>query len=138
MKFMILNPDEKWEDTMKVLELKRDNSIDRRKINTDDCEIYVRGERWVIEYEGKVIYDEYRSFEYPFFENALHFMNPSNRAVWKTVGELVTFRQAIREATVQGTDYCDMLYENISKRQYNEFMKLARAHDKVHHGSNTF
>jgi hypothetical protein len=138
MKFNIYHPDEKWEDTLKVLEAKRDNKIDTRKINANDCQIYVRGLRWIIEYNGKIIYDEHRSVEYPFFESALHFMNPANRAKWKTVAELATFRQAIREATVQGTDYCDMLRENISRRQYNEFMILAREHDAIHHGSNTF
>lgn len=138
MKYKILHPKEDPEETLQFVEAKRDKNIDCRKINAADCAIYLRGQRWVVEYNSKVLYDEHRSEHYPFFENALHFMNPSRRAKWKTVAELVKFRQAIREATVQGTDYCDMLYENISQKKYREFLVLARAHDVVHHGSHTF
>ncbi len=108
-------------------------------LNAADCRIYMRGKVWVIKFQEDIIYYETHSDNYPFFEAAFHVLNIEKRAKWKTVGTLITLRQAIREATVQGTDYREMLYEKpLTKETYKTFMRLARAHDLVHHGSHTF
>ena len=65
-------------------------------------------------------------------------MNPSKRADWKNLRELLSFRAVIREATVQRTEFCKILYVDISKQDYDEFMILAREQDRLHHGVNTF
>jgi hypothetical protein len=112
---------------------------EKQNINAADCRIYMRGQVWIIEHEGELLYYETHSESYPFFEMAFHYMNVEKRAKWKTVGELITFRQAIREATVQGTDYCEtILEEPLTTRIYQKFMKFARAHDLMHHGGHTF
>jgi uridine phosphorylase len=66
-------------------------------------------------------------------------MNSDNVKKWKTVRALITFRQAIRDASVQGYVVTeDYLYENISKVDYDTFLRVARKYDKMHHGSVTF
>lgn len=65
-------------------------------------------------------------------------MNPSKRANWKTLEELFAFCTTIREANVQGTELGDLLYPNIAKADYDEFMSLVREQDRLHHGVSTF
>lgn len=138
MKYKTIEPDEAPEATIKAIRRKVVKYGHKFELNTADCEIYRRGKFWIIEHDGDVIYYETHSENYPFFESAFHLMCPAKRADWKTVRELATFRQAIREATVQGTDYCDMLEEPLTLQTYREFMRFARAHDLQHHGSHTF
>ena len=138
MKYEVINPDEDIIVTRELLEGYYKDPLEKWKINAADCRIFMRGQVWIIEHEGEVLYYETHSEAYPFFENAFHYMNVEKRAKWKTLGELITFRNAIREATVQGTDYCDLLEEPLSEKTYREFMRFARAHDLIHHGSHTF
>lgn len=144
MKYKIINPREDLGYTRELLDKRwNENTREARqakyKLNAADCKIYMRGQVWIIEHEGDILYYETHSESYPFFENAFHFMNVEKRAAWKTVGELITFRQAIREATVQGTDYCEtILEEPLTTRIYQKFMRFARAHDLIHHGRHTF
>lgn len=144
MKYETINPKEDLGYTIELLEKNwnantRASRQNMHGLNAADCKIYMRGKVWVIEYNGDVLYYETHNEDYPFFENAFHFMNVVKRASWKTVGELILFRQAIREATVQGTDYCEtILEEPLTTRTYNKFMKFARAHDLCHHGDHTF
>lgn len=139
MEYEIINPAEELKITRALLEKHYISSPGTYAINAADCRIYMRGKVWVIEYKGDVLYYETHSETYPFFETAFHYMNVQKRAAWKTVGQLITFRQAIREATVQGTDYCEtILEEPLTIRIYQKFMRFARAHDLCHHGSQTF
>jgi len=139
MKYEIVNPDEAIEVTIEFINKVDINSKADAAINAADCRIYMRGKYWIIEKDGRILYHEFHNESYPFFETAFHYMNASKRAAWKTVGELITFRQAIREATVQGTDYRDTILEDpLTTRIYRKFMKFARAHDLMHHGGHTF
>lgn len=144
MKYKIVNPKEDLGYTRELLNKRwSENTTEaiqaKHNLNAADCKIYMRGQVWIIEHEGDILYYETHSENYPFFENVFHFMNVEKRAAWKTVGELITFRQAIREATVQGTDYCEtILEEPLTTRIYQKFMRFARAHDLYHHGSHTF
>jgi hypothetical protein len=144
MKYQVINPDEDLKITREYLNLNWNayTSEWRQKkhtLNAAECKIYKRGQVWVIEHDGVVLYTETHSEDYPFFEMAFHYMNVEVIRKWKTVGELMTFRQAIREATVQGTDYVDtILEEPLTERTYRKFMKFARAHDFCHHGGHTF
>lgn len=140
----IINQDEDLEQTRKHLNLNWNafTSEFRQKkhsLNAAECKIYKRGRVWVIEHDGVVLYYETHNEDYPFFEMAFHFMNVETVRKWKTVGELITFRQAIREATVQGTDYVEtILEEPLSEKIYRKFMRFARSHDLQHHGNHTF
>ncbi|MEI6138271.1 MAG: hypothetical protein WCP85_03355 [Mariniphaga sp.] len=139
MIYKTIEPGEATEATFKTILPKFVKYGYKHEVNAADCEIYKRGKVWIIEHSGDVLYYETHSDNYPFFESAFHYMNPAKWADWKTVGELVTFRQAIREATVQGTDYCDtILEEPLTHKTYRKFMRFARAHDLRHHGSHTF
>jgi hypothetical protein len=142
MKYEIINPDEDIIVTRELLKSYYKDPLEKWKINAADCRIFMRGKVWIIEHEGDVLYYETHSEAYPFFENAFHYMNVEKRAKWKTLGELITFRNAIREATVQGTDYCERFLEDedkpLTKDIYKEFLRYARAHDFIHHGSHTF
>jgi|SRR5665647_276965 len=139
MKYKIINPEEDLSTTIEFLESKHLSSGRKSKLNIADCKIYMRGQVWVVEHEKDVLYYETHSENYPFFEIACHYMITEKRAAWKTVDELTTFRQAIREATVQGTDYCEtILEEPLTTRIYQKFMRMARAHDLCHHGGHTF
>jgi len=144
MKYKLINQDENSKVTIEFLELNwnaftREFRQKKHSLNASECNIYMRGRVWVIEHDGVVLYYETHNEDYPFFEMAFHYMNVEAVRKWKTVGELITFRQAIREATVQGTDYIEtILEEPLSEKTYRKFMKFARAHDLQHHGSNTF
>lgn len=142
MTYKQLKPDESPNDTLKIIkdnyEVYSQRGQNLKELNAGDCEIIKRGQYWLVIHDNAIVHDERHNADYPYFEMALHSMNPSRVQSWKTVHELITFRQAIREATVQGTGYCGMLVENISKYKYDEFMALARAHDDAHHGSPTF
>lgn len=117
---------------------KRYSDKNLSKINTADCNIYVRGQYWVIEYEGKVIYYEYHQPRYPFFETALHWMNPVKTAKWKTVQNLTSFRQAIREDTVNWRGLTELIEPPLTYKGFIHFMKLSRSADLLHHGQYTF
>ncbi|HZK94401.1 MAG TPA: hypothetical protein VFC67_09355 [Prolixibacteraceae bacterium] len=139
MKYQIVTPEEDLTRTLKMIEEMYNPSIVISGINTADCKIFKRGQVWIILHDGTILYYETHSEDYPFFETACHYMLTGKRAAWKTVDELITFRQAIREATVQGTDYCEtILQEPLTTRIYQEFMRMARAHDLCHHGCHTF
>jgi hypothetical protein len=144
MKYKIYFPNEDLQVTREIIDLNwsaftREFRQKKHGLNASECEIYKRGRVWVIEHDGVILYSETHNEDYPFFENAFHFMNVEVVRKWKTVEELITFRQAIREATVQGTDYVEtILEEPLTEKTYRKFMKFARAHDLHHHGSHTF
>ncbi len=144
MKYEVINPDEALEVTREFVTANRNaytSEIREAKhtLNAAECKIYMRGQVWILEHDGIILYSETHQESYPFFEMAFHFMNVEVVRKWKTVGELITFRQAIREATVQGTDYVETIIEEpLTERTYRKFMRFARAHDFIHHGDNTF
>jgi hypothetical protein len=144
MKCQIINPEEDLKKTHELVSLNWNSFAPewrkkKHKLNAAECEIYKRGQVWIVEHDGVILYYETHSEDYPFFEMAFHYMNVEKVRKWKTVGELITFRQAIREATVQGTDYVEtILEEPLTERTYRKFMKFARAHDLMHHGEYTF
>lgn len=144
MKYQVINPEEDLKKTHELVSLNWKSFAPewrqkKHSLNTAECQIYKRGQMWIVEHDGVILYYETHVENYPFFEMALHFMNPGKVRKWKTVGELITFRQAIREATVQGTDYVDtILEEPLTEKIYRKFMKFARAHDLIHHGEYTF
>lgn len=138
MKYAIINEGEEISVTREELEKRYSSLKELRTVNAADCQIYKRGQVWVIEHDGFVLYDEVHSEQYPFFENAFHYMNVAERANWKTVDNLISFRQAIREDAVNWRGLADMLEEPLTKKIFTEFMKLSRAADIVHHGQNTF
>jgi hypothetical protein len=144
MKYEVIYPDEALTVTSELITANRNaytHEIREAKhsLNAAACKIYMRGQVWIVEHDGIILYREVHSEEYPFFEMAFHYMNVEVVRKWKTVGELITFRQAIREATVQGTDYVETIIEEpLTERTYRKFMRFARAHDFTHHGSHTF
>ena len=144
MKYLIYNPDEDLTQTRELLDLNwtaftMEFRGKKHSLNVSECKVYMRGKVWVVEHEGVVLYYETHNENYPFFETAFHYFNAEIVRKWKTVGELITFRQAIREATVQGTDYVEtILEEPLTEKTYRKFMRFARAFDLVHHGSHTF
>ena len=137
MKYSVINEGEDLLFTRQELEKRYAYSKELSKLNVADCKIYMRGKVWVIEYDGKVLYDEFHSLEYPFFENAFHYMNVEERAKWKTVGNFIAFRHAIREDAVNCRGLFDMLEDPLTEKIFTEFMKLSRAADIVHHGQST-
>ena len=144
MKYKVIFPEEKATDTIKQININygaftEKLRSEKEKLNTSEVEIFKRGEYWLIVHDNVLIYHEWHNKNYPFFEDAIHFMNPDNIKKWKMVRTLITFRQAIREASVQGyitTE--DYLYEDISKVDYDTFLRVARKYDKIHHGQVTF
>ena len=145
MKYQTINPDEILIDTISFLDAKWDLQLESERenmknINVAECKIYMRGQVWIVEHNDVILYYEVHHKSYPFFELAIYYMDVVSFRKWKTVKELLTFRQAIREATVQGTDYVETFLnkKSISERQYRMFLKFSRAHDLVHHGDNTF
>lgn len=138
MKYEHISPNEILGKTRKICQQLYGPTESDYRLNAADCKIFMRGQVWIVSHEGNVLYYETHSEAYPFFENAFHYMNVEKRAVWKTVGELINFRNAIREATVQGTDCCDLLEEALTIKIYRTFMRMARAHDLIHHGMHTF
>lgn len=144
MKYITIFPEEKAADTIKQININYGAFTEKFRsekelLNTHDVEIIKRGQYWTILHDNVIIYHEWHNPNYPFFEDAIHFINPDKKKKWKTVRELMTFRQAIREATVQGyitTE--DYLYENIKKVDYDQFLRVARKYDKFHHGIVTF
>lgn len=144
MKYQVIKPDENLEVTQDFVSQNWDSFTpelrqEKHTINASECKIYMKGQVWIVQHDGVVLYSETHMEDYPFFEMALHYMNPGAVRKWKTAGELITFRHAIREATVQGTCYVEtILEEPLSERTYRKFMRFARAHDLVHHGEHTF
>ncbi|MEI6949789.1 hypothetical protein V9K67_21560 [Paraflavisolibacter sp. H34] len=141
MKYSIINEGEDLAFTRQELDKRYVSSEEYEKlgdVNADDCQIYKRGEVWVVEYDNKVLYDEWHNKNYPFFENAFHLMNVEERASWKTVNNLTAFRQALREDAVNGRGLADMLEEPLTEEVFNKFMKMSRAADLLHHGDHTF
>ncbi|MGI8634643.1 MAG: hypothetical protein ACR2KZ_04495 [Segetibacter sp.] len=138
MKYAIINQGEDISVTRKELEKRYSSLEELRDLNAAECKIYKRGQVWVIEYDGTVIYDEVHSEQYPFFENAFHYMNVEQNERWKTVRNLISLRQAIREDAVNYRGFSDMLKHPLTERLFNEFMKMSRSADLVHHGEHTF
>ena len=145
MQYLIINPEENHDYTIDFLDIKWNSQSDilrdsKKSLNAGECKIYMRGQVWIVEHDEMVLHYETHIEDYPFFEMAFHFMDVATFRKWKTVKELLTFRQAIREATVQGTSYVETFLEedSLTEKQYRKFLKFARAHDLVHHGVNTF
>ena len=144
MKYKQTLPEEKVTDTIKCINTNYGAFTEKlrtkkAKLNTSEVEIIKRGEYWLIIHDYVLIYHEWHNKNYPFFEEALHFMNPDNVKKWKTVKALITFRIAIREATVQGyiaTE--DFLYKDMKKVDYDTFLRVARKYDEMHHRQVTF
>jgi hypothetical protein len=136
-------------ETMKFIDEKRNWDVENQcyrkaeaeksKTNLSDCKVYWRGEYLVLEdHDGIIHY--WDSFPYCFLKQAVEFMQLEKPAKWKTLDKLIAFRCAIRQTEVNGCGYVDDLLEGteMTFSLYNEFMRLARAQDLQHHGSNTF
>ena len=144
MKYQFINKDEKLTDTINFLDIKWNSQSNiqrnsKKNLNVSECKIYMRGQVWIVEHDEIVLYYETHIKNYPYFEMAFHYMDVETYRKWKTVNELATFRQAIRESFAQGTNYFEVfITEPITEKKYRKFLKFARAHDLVHHGDNTF
>jgi hypothetical protein len=51
---------------------------------------------------------------------------------------LQIFRQAISENSAQGMGLKDLLHVNMSQKEFETFIGIARVYDKRHHGHKTF
>ncbi len=112
----------------------------RQKLRVNQLRVEWRGDFYlVIGPDGKnpgerVLWREHRQFCYI----AIAFsMLSTGRGEWQTFDLLLTLRQAIREHYVQ----CMPLERptiGASKSKVMEFIRDARAYDRVHHGTNTF
>jgi hypothetical protein len=136
MKLQVFNEEESWEETSKFIESKWTDSsgVD---VLLSASSIYQRGKYIIVEYAEQVYYSEHNG-HYCYIEDALNYINPERPAKWKTVSRLITFRKALRENTAQGMGLDDLLKENISFKDYQKFIRIARVFDERHHGSVTF
>ena len=138
MKYAVIFEEERPAKTISALEKSYSNKEDIDKVNCADCTIYLRGNYWVIEHKQKVLYYEANNINYPFFENAIHDFDIEKRKEWKTVRNLISFRSALTEDGVSLNSFTEILTEPLTKDNFKEFMKLARAADLMHHGRYTF
>jgi hypothetical protein len=138
MIYALTKQDEQPDITVKWLEENFDNA-NRTKVLLQNCKIYQRGKYIVIEHQDKILYYEHDG-EYCFILDAIEYIKPENPDTWKTVGALVTFRQAIRECTQQAMGLEDLYQfdDGINLGQFNHFIATARVYDERHHGSVTF
>lgn len=135
MKLEIINPDESWQITQEFIDSRYRS--DGREVLLSEASIYQRGKYIIVEYNEQVYYSEHVG-HYCYIEDALHYINPDRPAKWKTIGRLITLRQAVRENTAQWMGLDDLLKENISFKDYQKFIRTARVFDERHHGSVTF
>lgn len=147
MRYELINPDESIEATREYISQNQNWDVPNQRYrkpeaeNIDppltECKIYKRGRYFIIEHNGIVHYDEHDG-KYCYIEDALHYMNPDRPAKWKTLQKLITFRQAIRENNAQWMALDDLLKENITEKEFKDFINTARVFDKRHHGQETF
>lgn len=145
MKYQHINRNEATEVTMQFIEENRNWSVEKQAYKTDDnckanlseCKIYKRGQYFILEHAGIIHYWEHDG-NYCYLQDAIHYMNPDKPAKWKTLNKLITFRQAIRENNAQWMALDDLLKENITEREFVQFINTARVFDKRHHGTETF
>lgn len=109
-----------------------------RNTNLSECKIYWRGKYLIVEHNDMVHY--WDSFPYCFLKQSIEFMELEKPAKWKTIDKLISLRMGIRQTEVNWCGYVESLLkgEKMTLALYNKFMRLARAHDILHHGSNTF
>ena len=145
-------PEEPALETMKFIESKRNWSIRKQayKIPPQDehrieyytklteCRIYYRGKYLILQRGDMIHY--WDSEPYCFLELAVSYMRLDKAANWKTLHRLITLRMGIRETEVACLGYVeDILSEEVmTYKLYKHFIRLARAHDLLHHGSSTF
>ena len=137
MQYKLINEHEPISITVKKLD-RAYKSTDAERINSFDCDIYRRGKYWLIQQGKDVLYYEYHSFNYPFFEMALYRMEPKAFGEWKTVSNLISFRQAIREDVINYRGLLNMITEKMTEDMFNAFMIKSREVDILHHGQHTF
>jgi hypothetical protein len=136
MKLYIDLEHESTDDTMAYVHANRSFGPAPR-VPLTDCYIYQRGKYILIEYNLQVQYWEHIGY-YCYLEDALYYMRPDLPAKWKTLDRLLIFRQALRENTAQWMCLEDMLHENMSQKEFETFIGIARVYDKRHHGHETF
>lgn len=145
MKYEIINPDEKLEDTVKLLDFKwnahsQNERENKRHLKVEECKIYMRGQVWIIEHEDMILYYESHNENYPFFEMACHYIDFDNPCKWKTVDKILSLRMGIRQTEVNWCGYVENMLEGkkMTLNRYTKFMEMARAQDLQHHGVQTF
>lgn len=112
----------------------------RQKILLNHCRVEWRGDFYLIigpDEKGcgnRVLWREHRDLCY--VSVAYSRLQPVS-AKWKTFDLLVTLRQAIRECYVQGMPL-ELPLIGAGKAKVMQFIRDARAYDRVHHGVATF
>ncbi len=106
--------------------------------NLAECKIYFRGVYLILEHNGIIHYHE--SGVNSYFHQAVDFMDLQNPKGWKSMEKLISLRQGIRQTEANLCGYVDDILRpyKITLAIYNQFMRLARAHDVAHHGEPTF
>jgi len=147
-KIEIINEKEPWEVTMEYINSKRNWDIENQKYrktdqeigkpNLSECKIYRRGQYVILEHNDIIHY--YENIKGCYLLTAVFYMEPDKPAEWKTMDKLIDLRMGIRQTEANCCYYvADILEGNkMTLNLYKKFMKLARAQDKRHHGSNTF
>ena len=137
MQLPVINQDEDWITTMEYLESHYGASAP--EVNLVECNIYQRGVYIVVEHAGIVYTWENTNSNYCYLDEALHNMNYIDAPErWKTLPALITFKQAIRENSVQAMGLEDIYNEGMTYHHYKDFLRLARQYDRAHHRHETF
>jgi hypothetical protein len=150
--FQIEFENETAEETMKYIESKRNwvvadqcykippevEEIIELITNLSKCKIYWRGQYLIVEHNDMVHY--WDSFPHCYLKQAVEFMDLENPAEWKTIAKLISLRMGIRQTEVNMCGYVDAILqgEKMTLKLYNNFMRVARLQDFIHHGSHTF
>ena len=123
------------EEAMQYIMLHEAKSYDRN-IQLSKCKILWREYFLTVEYRGEVFTREYRGSH---LLDALELMNLTKPRKWKTIGRLMTLRQALRENFVNGLGVGKIFEgKELTLKLYNEFVLAVRAYDYRHHGCHTF
>ena len=85
--------------------------------------------------KGAVVYREHRRCCH--IDDAYRILAGGRFGKWKTTKLLVTLRQALRERFAQGMPL-EIPRDGIGRVALNEFLRMARSFDTVHHGQRTF
>lgn len=154
MKIQIINPTESIDNTNEFIDQNRNWSVEKQEYKLSekflnfqkltDCDLYQRGEYIILQYKNTVLYWEKANTYYPYFQEAIAYLELEKPRKWKTAGRLIALRQAIRETSANLAFPYDLLHnENGSKKtmtlnRYEMLMEYARTIDLEHHGYNTF
>ncbi len=134
-----------WDYQNQKYRLSKEEEKRHNKAKLEDCDIYQRGKFLIVEYNNIVHYWERVESRYNFMDDAIYYIDLDRPAKWKTLERLISFREAIRETEVNFCGYVNSIlrdeYGNKKRmtfKLFKNFMLLARAHDLLHHGKNTF